>query len=124
MRPYPDAPTFITRDVYCRCGIYYILNTFNNCIYVGMTKNIQARWCTHIQTLNKGKHYNKPLQVDWDTFGSWRFEFGVLLFERANISENNLRVIEKSFIKTYRSYDPIYGYNDPRVTQQNTTPGA
>ena len=42
-------------------GIYKIVNSINNKIYVGSAKNIKKRWSAHKSDLNKNKHHNKHL---------------------------------------------------------------
>lgn len=59
-------------------GIYCIVNKVNGKVYVGRSCNMKSRWYEHILNLNKGNHYSKELQEDWNTFGECSFEFKVL----------------------------------------------
>ena len=60
------------------CGIYCIENMINNKKYVGQSININARWESHISTLNNNHHYNSHLQQSWNKYGSESFEFHII----------------------------------------------
>lgn len=63
-----------------RCGIYMIKCLENNKIYIGSSNNISARWYSHKYNLKKNEHSNYYLQLDWNLYGSEKFEFTVLEF--------------------------------------------
>ena len=89
------------------CGIYRILNTINNKVYIGCSNNIYYRWATHTNLLNRNEHYNKYLQDDWNNYGADNFEFSIL--ERC--SDDEKFEIEKIYIDKYHSTNKNVGYN-------------
>lgn len=86
-------------------GIYLITNKLNGKVYVGASQNIESRWKSHKQSLNKNKHHSKLLQNAWNEYGEENFEFKV-------IHEcENLRIVEQEFLDKYQSFEPKHGYN-------------
>ena len=91
-----------------RQGIYKILNTQNNKIYVGSSKNIQNRIKEHISLLKNGNHRNEELQKEYNAQSADDFKFIIieqiedkeLLFER-----------EAHWIIELESTNPDKGYN-------------
>lgn len=61
------------------CGIYKIINTINNKIYIGSSNNIKLRWRGHKYLLRKGTHPNIKLQRSWNKYGEDAFEFFIVL---------------------------------------------
>lgn len=61
-----------------KSGIYAIINTKNNTIYIGSTVGFRKRWGQHRHRLHKGTHVNPHLQAAWNKYGEEAFEFGVL----------------------------------------------
>lgn len=59
-------------------GIYCIENTVNHKKYVGMAKDIEARWRSHKCELRNGNHVNCHLQRAWNIYGESAFTFFVL----------------------------------------------
>lgn len=92
-------------------GVYYILNTHNNRIYVGETQNVQFRLTQHRSNLLRQSHSNINMRLDWEAYGAEAFEFGLLVVEN-DISRR--KMIEHSFITLYQSYAPELGYNSHR----------
>lgn len=58
-------------------GVYTIHNSVNGYVYVGSTNRFSVRYKGHQTLLKKGKHNNRPLQMDFDTYGSDAFTFEV-----------------------------------------------
>lgn len=58
--------------------VYAITCTNNGMRYVGCTTDFIKREFSHYTLLNKGTHYNKPLQSDWDKYGEDAFGFNIL----------------------------------------------
>jgi group I intron endonuclease len=88
-------------------GIYCIINTKNNKIYIGSTKNILKRLNTHFNSLKKNKHRNYYLQKE---FNKYKKYFGSMILEKIS----NLKFLisrEQYWIDYYDSYDKDYGYN-------------
>lgn len=59
-------------------GIYKIVNTINNKIYIGSAKNIKKRWSAHKSDLNKNKHHSRYLQNAWNKYGKDSFIFEIV----------------------------------------------
>lgn len=59
-------------------GVYSITNVNDGLVYIGESFNIEERWVSHIDELEKGKHHNKKLQTDWNTYGKENFKFEIL----------------------------------------------
>jgi group I intron endonuclease len=95
-------------------GVYYILNTCNDKIYVGCSSNIDNRWKDHRSNLRGGRHEIKALQQDWKTYGEAAFEFGTLV-ECPTQRYGRLLHIERIFFRVYQSDVPEYGYNRRRT---------
>lgn len=89
------------------CGIYSITNLVNNMIYIGQSVDVQSRWNTHKNDLNKNKHDNSYLQRSWNKYGKDNFEFNIL--EKCDRSELDKK--EKYYIGFFNSNDDILGYN-------------
>ncbi len=60
-------------------GVYSITNLFDGKIYVGSSsRNIETRWKTHVNRLERRSHDNYRLQVAWVRCGREAFSFEVL----------------------------------------------
>lgn len=59
-------------------GIYKIVNSINNKIYIGSAKCIQSRFRTHKNLLKKGKHFNTHLQSAVNKYGLHNFKFEIV----------------------------------------------
>lgn len=90
--------------------IYSIYNKMNGRVYIGSTNNYERRKRQHIRKLNEGKHINKRLQEDWETWSFKNFSFGVV--EKVS-SEENLRVREYFRIEEFRKVADIYNVTCP-----------
>lgn len=88
-------------------GIYKITCLSNNKLYIGSSKNIEKRFKTHINQLNKNKHINEHLQSAWNLYGQNNF-----LFEIIEICEiSNLLIREQYWLDLIKSYDRKIGFN-------------
>ena len=90
------------------CGIYGILNSVNNKMYVGQAINIYKRWKDHIDDLDEGSHYNLHLQRSWNLYGKENFKFCIL--EECTIEELNQK--ERFYVDRFDAY--TNGYNQTR----------
>lgn len=71
--------TEITKSYFVsNVGIYKIVNTINNKVYVGSSSNLYVRWARHKSLLHKGTHTNQHLQKSVDKYGIDAFEFNVV----------------------------------------------
>jgi group I intron endonuclease len=99
-------------------GVYYILNTANDKIYIGCSWDLRFRLRRHYRQLSIGKHPNIRMQQDWTSYGESTFAFGVIVSSgtfRFHDWPKYLTRFERFehlfIIKTYRSYLPEFGYN-------------
>jgi group I intron endonuclease len=56
-------------------GIYVILNTRNNKVYIGQAVDFRTRWFTHQSALIHNRHKNRHLQAAWNKYGAKAFKF-------------------------------------------------
>lgn len=56
-------------------GVYMILNTYNQKIYIGSTTNLRKRRNTHVKDLRDKKHVCRHLQNSFDAYGESFFKF-------------------------------------------------
>ena len=59
-------------------GIYKITKIGTDKSYIGKSRNIEARWLTHIYQLNSNIHHNLHLQYSWIKNGEDCFSFEVI----------------------------------------------
>ena len=88
------------------CGVYKIVNTVNDKLYVGGSKDIKNRWKQHVDKLIKKMHGNIHLQNAWNKYGQDSFRFEIVQgcdpsvqFEREQFYLDNLYPFDE------------YGYN-------------
>lgn len=96
-------------------GIYKILNTVNNKVYIGSAVDIKKRWRDHKWYLKKNMHHNSHLQFAYNKYGLIKFQF--IIEQECPIE--NLLINEEKYIKKYNSKNKRFGYNvnDPREIQ-------
>lgn len=64
---------------YTKCGVYTIVNTVNDKLYVGSTtRSFRKRWWDHKSLLRNNKHHNIHLQRAWNKYGESAFKFQIL----------------------------------------------
>jgi group I intron endonuclease len=59
-------------------GVYVIKCTVNNRFYIGVSKNIEARWKEHKSDLKNNKHHSIKLQRCYNKYGAIAFEYNVI----------------------------------------------
>lgn len=89
------------------CGIYKIENLVNNKKYIGLSNNIDARWRSHRNMLNRNDHFNIFLQRAWNKYGEENFKFDII----KECSPSELSKKEIYYIKLYQSNNDNFGYN-------------
>lgn len=89
------------------CGIYCIENLVDHKRYIGLSKDIYARFRVHKYKLNSNKHVNNHLQKAWNKYGGENFNFTILEL----CAEDLLKDKEKFYINKYNSLNRSYGYN-------------
>jgi len=88
-------------------GIYKILNTVNNKVYIGSTSNFERRKKQHRKALDGNKHRNKYLQSSYNKHGRDNFE--IIFIESTELPK--LFEKETYWIKHFKSLDSKFGYN-------------
>ncbi len=84
--------------------IYRIRNRINGKVYIGQTVDFEARKRNHLWKLKYGKHYNKELQVDFDTGGLMSMSFEII--EKTNILQLDRK--EEDWLAHYSKYGHTY----------------
>lgn len=59
-------------------GIYKIICTITNDMYIGSAINFKERWRRHKKDLRKNKHHSIILQRAWNKYGESNFEFSII----------------------------------------------
>lgn len=95
-----------------KCGIYCILNTITNKVYIGSSENISKRWYVHRRDLNNGirEKHNPYMQHAWNKYGESAFSFQVLEY----CQTNELREREQWWLDLTKCYEEEIGYNISR----------
>lgn len=89
-------------------GIYKIVCTKNNKVYIGSSANLLKRFQTHIRHLVSGKHRNPHLQSAFTLYGIDYFEIEILEF----CSVEQLIIKEQYWMDFYKSYEREFGFNN------------
>lgn len=110
-------------------GIYKIVNTSNERIYIGKAKVFRQRFYEHKRKLKAGSHKNKFLQHDFTKCGESVFEFHVLEVVLEHRDRNKAE--EKWIAKFYDGQKQCYNFqkksdalprsahsNDPDITKK------
>ena len=84
-----------------KAGVYEIINVTTGDFYIGASKDVCTRMQQHINQLKRNEHICKSMQLDWNKYGEYIFEFNVL--EYCNISE-----LESKETKYIKSRKPFY----------------
>lgn len=61
-----------------QAGVFQIKNTANGKVMLGSSLNLDGPLNLHKFTLTMGKHRNRVLQQEWNTYGSDAFVFEIL----------------------------------------------
>ena len=102
-----------------KSGVYKIVNTKNNRIYIGSAKEFKERHKGHVTSLTRRTHYNKFLQNDFNKCGEDAFIFEVL--EVTTKDKTERRTIEENYINKYYD-DQKQCYNVRKKTIINNGP--
>ena len=98
-------------------GIYSIINTINDKVYVGKSTNLYQRKYQHFTLLKSGKHTNEYLQSSVNKYGVENFYYNVI--EICN--EDVLGEREYYWIDHYDSNNRDKGYNIDIINEDGTT---
>lgn len=74
-----------------KSGIYKIINTHTNRIYIGQAKRFKERWKAHCNSLRINKHSNKFLQNDYNKCMEELKNDDFLVFEILELMENSTK---------------------------------
>ena len=86
-------------------GIYKIICTATNEVYIGQSVEIKRRWATHKRELKNNIHYNKHMQSTYNKYGEQTFVYEILeLCPASKLDER-----EKFYIKLFDSRN--HGFN-------------
>jgi len=83
-------------------GIYQIINTSSNQVYIGSSLDIHNRIKNHITKLNTNSHRNTHLNRAWNKYGSELFKFEIIRI--TNLSHNDLRALEQKYLDVLNPY--------------------
>jgi len=97
------------------CGIYKIINTETNKIYVGSSKNIEVRIRSHFSNLKNKKHHSVKLQRAYEKYGLSNFSHQIL--ELCEIED--LFVREQHWIDNLDSYHSGYNASESSIYPTN-----
>ena len=104
-------------------GVYIAINVTSNRAYIGSTdRSCKKRLKEHIAGLVAGKHHCKPLQLDWDLYGSEVFLFGdaISTFGVDALYERKIPVawFESALFIAYQArYGPESTYNVAHISR-------
>ena len=89
------------------CGIYAIVNSTNDKVYIGQAQDIEKRWKHHKWGLENKKHNNKHLENSYYKYGKENFNF--IILHKCN--EDDLNYYEMKYILIYETTNTKKGYN-------------
>lgn len=90
-------------------GIYKFTNKVNNKCYIGQAKNLKQRIKCHIKDYNRSKYDNLYFYNSIRKHGIENFELEIL--QEGNFSKKELDEMEITFIRLFKSNNPLFGYN-------------
>lgn len=104
-----------TQDIPNTSGIYRIVCSVNQKLYIGSTKDLRKRRQEHFNNLRKSKHPNQLLQNAWNKYGEQAFIFEVLELVLAPF----LLEREQYWLDNLKPFAPREGFNIAQSTQSN-----
>jgi group I intron endonuclease len=89
-------------------GIYAIIHTASQRLYIGSATHYRKRWHHHQRHLRIGDHTNSFLQHAWNKYGEQAFEFRLI-----EPIDDVARLIEREqyWMDYYKSYERDKGFN-------------
>lgn len=103
---------------YATQGIYAIVNTINNKIYIGSSIHLQKRYKEHMYQLKNNTHFNQHLQNSFNKYGKDAFKFIVLEYINNDILKYEQKWID--FFPTYLEYNMSEVAGRPARRETNT----
>jgi len=97
-------------------GVFQVKNTANGKVLVGSSLNLEGSLNKHKFQLFTGKHMNRALQADYDTYGPDRFIFEILEVVRVKDTpefsiEDELTLLEQIWMEDLKPFGDR-GYNE------------
>lgn len=103
-----ERNTYLAIGSKLKTGVYKIINTLNNKVYVGSTsQGFYERKHIHLYELRKNIHSNSLLQRAWNKYGEDNFKFEILEWAE----KNNCIEREQYWIDFYDCCNKAKGYN-------------
>jgi hypothetical protein len=105
-----------------QAGIFLITNAANGKVLLGSSANLHGCLNKHRFLLSTGSHWTKPLQEDWNRFGSNAFRFEVVEVVQIKTDpdfnlEDELSLLEQIWIEKTEPFGER-GYNkDSRIRE-------
>ena len=98
-------------------GIYKIINKIDGKYYVGSSQDINKRWNSHLNELNRDNHWNIHLQRAWNKYGKNSFDFTIYnecsvndLFECEQSELNICKMdVNSCYNINFDAYSPMRG---------------
>ena len=102
----------ILREHFKKCGIYMIINTIDDKVYIGKSVDIYSRIHSHVRSLRKKdkRQDNDHFINAWHKHGEENFKYEVLEYFEV-VNEELLKEKELYWIDFYQSTDRNKGYN-------------
>lgn len=96
-------------------GIYKIINTVNNKVYIGSSSRLHQRFIKHKNDLDGNRHINKHLQSSYNKYGRSSF-----IFEIIEVCNKSLFLEKEQFYcDLYDSNCKTKGYNKRLIVESN-----
>ena len=113
-----------------KAGVYKIVNTREDKVYVGSSARLRKRKYEHFKLLERGKHHNNHLQNSYNLYGKENFKWEVIeeleKTEDLETLKKNLLEREQYWIDELRAHEegynilPIAGSTLGRITSEVT----
>lgn len=84
-------------------GVYAIINTTNNKLYIGASGDLYARFREHKSKLKRGIHHNALLNIDFDNGDTLILQV-LEIFQ----TKSDIHNIERQYIKKYSENNELY----------------
>lgn len=103
--------------------VYKISNVITGNVYIGVTNNFKRRISSHKYRLNKGNHYSKLMQEDFNLYGLDSFEFDIIednidTFDEATKTESECIMKFNAIENGYNKLINNVGRNSENTTQE------
>jgi group I intron endonuclease len=107
------------------CGVYRILNTLNQKVYIGSSADLSKRCQEHFGELKTNKHYNPKLQNAFNKYGESVFEFDVIIYcpteqllEKEQLAIDAFDAVHSGYNIALQAGAPMRGRTSSESTKQ------